>query len=123
MNTYRKIDTTTGLFIEDVLLDSPPILIAEVPTVQGIFDVDGSLIRTETIIEIRPVLDANGKTIPDPQYIDVECPAGFYKPKWDGVNWVEGFTQAEIDAIKITPKEPTDEERISALEDAMLYLI
>lgn len=60
--------------------------------------------------------------IPD-SCIEAPCPDGFYKPKWDGVNWVEGLTQAEIDAIKNVPQEPTDEERISALEDALLYII
>lgn len=48
------------------------------------------------------------------------CPDGFYKPKWNGAAWEEGLTQAEIDAISHTPKPPSLDERIKALEDMEL---
>jgi len=32
--------------------------------------------------------------------IEIPCPEGFYHPKWNGTEWTEGLTQAEIDAIK-----------------------
>lgn len=45
-----------------------------------------------------------------------------YKPKWNGTEWVEGATQEEIDNINGVdlPKVPTLEERLAALESAML---
>jgi hypothetical protein len=37
--------------------------------------------------------------------IETPVPQGFYKPKWNGAEWIEGLTQSEIDAIKniLTP--------------------
>lgn len=59
--------------------------------------------------------------------IDIECPAGFYKPKWTGTAWVEGLTQDQIDAIQNAPTEPTEIEllqaevaRLQAVVDTML---
>ncbi|MDF2881667.1 MAG: hypothetical protein K0R54_2224 [Clostridiaceae bacterium] len=37
--------------------------------------------------------------------IETPCPQGFYNPRWDGEKWVEGMSQAEIDAIKNMPTE------------------
>lgn len=86
MNIYRKINTTTGLFIEDVLLGN-------IPTME-----DG---------------------ISDPQYIEAPCPDGFYHPKWDGGKWVEGLSQAEIDAIKASSIVPdVDAELASDIQAA-----
>lgn len=48
---------------------------------------------------------------------------GFYKAKWDGEKWIEGATQLEIEAITNAPKTPTEEERIAALEEALLLLM
>ena len=50
--------------------------------------------------------------------LEVEPSQGFYQPKWNGEEWVEGLTQEQIDAIKeqATPQEPTIEERVQALE-------
>jgi len=49
--------------------------------------------------------------------LDVAPAQGFYHPKWDGEKWMEGKTQAEIDAIKAEiPAEPTPEERIADME-------
>lgn len=51
--------------------------------------------------------------------IEVECPEGFYKPKFDKVNskWIEGLTPAEVDELnKPKPQEPTTKERLAALE-------
>lgn len=36
-------------------------------------------------------------------------PQGLYKAKWDGTDWVEGFTQNEINALYNGVKEPTQE--------------
>lgn len=48
--------------------------------------------------------------------IETKCPEGFYLPRWNGKEWIEGLTQAEIDKIKNVTQEPTLEERINALE-------
>lgn len=70
MKLYRKVDNN-GLFIEDVILD-----------------------------EIPYKYDEEGNKIYDPHYIDIEVPNGFYKPKWNGIMWIEGMSKEEIDAIK-----------------------
>ena len=48
--------------------------------------------------------------------IETPCPQGFYKPKWNGTEWVEGMAQKEIDLLKNVVVEPTIEERLQALE-------
>ena len=80
MKLFRKIDTTTGNFLEDVLFESHP--------------------TTE-----------NGEL--DPQYIE-EAPAqGFYWPKWNGTEWVEGGQAPE--PTEPEPQAPTIEEMAIAL--------
>lgn len=37
--------------------------------------------------------------------IEIFCPDGFFKPRWNGSEWVEGLTQEEIEAIKNVPVE------------------
>lgn len=71
------------------------------------------------------LIDENGMFIEDAFVeelteftIETPCPSGFYQPKWNGTEWVEGLTQEEIQAIKDStlPTEPTLEERLQALE-------
>ena len=54
--------------------------------------------------------------------LDVEPSQGLHQPKWDGTQWVEGATQEYIDSLKV-PQEPTESERLEALESAMLELV
>ena len=61
MKLFRKIDTTTGNFIEDVIFKSHPT-----------------------------VLDAEGNAQLDPQYVEEAPQQGLYLPKWTGTEWVEG---------------------------------
>ena len=75
MKLFRKIDTTTGLFIEDVLL------------------MDGFMGNKE--------------------FINTEVPQGFYWPKWNGTEWVEGGQAPE--PIEPEPQAPTVEEMAIAL--------
>ena len=82
---FCTVNRDTGIFIEDVILDTVPVL------------EDGT---------------------PDPAYIATPCPAGFYWPRWDGTQWVEGGTAPEP-----VPPEPTIEERLAAVEAATLDLI
>ena len=62
MKLFRKIDTVTGNFLEDVLFESHPTL------------EDGEL---------------------DPQYIEEVPKQGFYLPRWNGTEWVEGGVAPE----------------------------
>lgn len=92
MKLFRKIDTTTGNFIEDVIFESHPT-----------------------------VLDAEGNTVLDAQYVEEAPKQGFYLPRWNGTEWVEGGEPLPIpDPI---PSEPTVDERLNSLEEVMLFLI
>ena len=50
--------------------------------------------------------------------LDVKPTQGFYQPKWNGTEWVEGLTQKEIDERKAQaePQEPTLEEKVTEQE-------
>ena len=50
--------------------------------------------------------------------IETPCPEGFYLPKWNGTEWVEGGVASEP-----TKPEPTIEERTAALEQTVLFII
>lgn len=50
--------------------------------------------------------------------IETPCPAGFYRPRWDGTQWVEGGTAP---APVVQP--PTEEDRLSAVEAALASLM
>ena len=51
--------------------------------------------------------------------LNVEPAQGLYRPKWDGVQWIESAT----DIPEPTPPEPTEAERLAVLESAMLEII
>ena len=56
--------------------------------------------------------------------IEVECPQGFYKPKWQNDKWIEGISNEELEGLKKDEiKQPTLEERIAALETLMMGVI
>ena len=112
MKLYRKIDPTTGNFLEDCLFESQPLLTETLTTE---IEVDGV---PQTIEREAVVLDTEWNPLPDPQYIDVEVPQGFYLPKWNGTEWVEGGV-----APKPVVPEPSDSERISSLEIALLEML
>ena len=50
-----------------------------------------------------------------------DIPSGFYLPRFDGTEWVEGMTAEQIQAIKdsAVPAEPTLEEKV-ALHDTKI---
>ena len=70
------------------------------------------------------LIDENGLFLEDAfvdeitnRTIETPCPEGFYRPKWNGTEWVEGLTQEEIDAITAgAVSEPTLEERVGKVE-------
>ena len=55
--------------------------------------------------------------------IETPCLTPFYKPKWNGEEWVEGATQEYIDSVKNMVVELTLEERLQALETMELERI
>ena len=95
-----RINTETGMFIEDVIVSTFPQITAE--------DEEGNLTQVN-----------------DPQYVSTPCEGGFYHPKWNGESWEEGLTPEEIQIIIDSQpiQELTPDERIAQLEaiiDAML---
>jgi hypothetical protein len=52
--------------------------------------------------------------------VTVMCPNGFYKPKWNGTAWVDGLTQAEIDAIKNAPVPPSEIDELKSRQADIL---
>jgi len=71
---------------------------------------------------IEDVILQDSKAIPS-DCIEIICPDGFYKPKWNGTEWIEGLTQVEIDAINNVPisKSPTElmQDKIDTLTDQL----
>ena len=71
------------------------------------------------------IIDENGLFIEDAFVeelneftIETPCPGGFYLPKWDGEKWVEGG-----EVPQPMPQEPTQEDRLTALEDTILMML
>lgn len=62
---FRKVDND-GYFLEDVILESQPMIFVE--------GEDGIMME-----------------VPDQNYVQIQCPEGMIKPKWDGYKWIEGF--------------------------------
>lgn len=52
--------------------------------------------------------------------IDIQCLDGFYKPKWNGSEWIEGLTQTEIDALKNVSIEKTEMEILKETLDTLV---
>ena len=55
--------------------------------------------------------------------LDVEPAQGLYHPKWNGKAWEEGATQEYIDSLKPQLSEPTEAERLEALEMLMVDIL
>ena len=113
MTVFRKIDTTTGNFIEDCLFELHPILTETV--LVDVTDEEGIIKQVE---EIQPVLDVEGNAQLDPQYVEEAPPQGFYLPRYLNGVWVEGGQVPEP-----TPPTPTEVERIEAMEEALDFLL
>ena len=108
MKLFRKIDTVTGNFLEDMLFESQPFLTETVT--EEITHEDGT---TETIETVVNVLDDEGQPIQDQQYIEEAPQQGFYRPRWNGEAWVEGGVAPE--KTEPEPQVPTIEEVAIAL--------
>ena len=113
MKLFRKIDTTTGKFLEDVLFESHPFLMETV--LVDVTDEEGTITQVE---EIQPLLDAEGNQRLDPQYVEEAPPQGLYLPCYLNGRWVEGgISPAPV------PQPPTLEERMADAENTLLSLL
>ena len=113
MKLFRKIDVSTGNFLEDVLFESHPFLMETV--LVDVTDQEGTITQVE---EIQQVLDAEGNAQLDPQYVEEAPPQGLYLPRYLSGVWGEGGTAPDP-----LPHDPTVDERLDSLEDVMLFLI
>ena len=76
------------------------------------------------------IIDSNGYFVCDDFVdelteftIETPCPDGFYLPKWDGTQWVEGKTAEEIAEIQTSVVvEKSADQRISELETLVLQM-
>ena len=116
MKLFRKIDTITGNFLEDVLFESHPFLMETVPV--DVTDQEGTITQVE---EIQPVLDAEGNAQLDPQYVEEAPPQGLYLPRYMNGIWVEGGQAPE--PVEPEPQAPSEAERIEMLENMLLLLM
>lgn len=49
---------------------------------------------------------------------------GFYSPKWNGTEWIEGLTDEEIlEITKPVLQKPTVEERLNIAEDTIMFML
>ena len=113
MKLFRKIDTTTGIFLEDVLFESHPFLMETV--LVDVTDQEGTITQVE---EIQQVLDAEGNAQLDPQYVEEAPPQGLYLPRYLNGVWIEGGVAPEP-----APQAPSEAERIEMLENMLLLLM
>ena len=111
MKLFRKIDTTTGNFLEDVLFESHPFLMEMV--LVDVTDQEGTITQVE---EIQQVLDAEGNAQLDPQYVEEAPQQGFYLPRWNGTEWEEGGQAPE----PTVPKLSTDEKLTQMAEQLVI---
>ena len=116
MKLFRKIDTTTGNFLEDVLFESHPILTEMV--LVDVADEEGNITQVE---EIQPLLDAEGNPQLDPQYVEEAPPQGLYLPRYLNGVWIEGGVAPE--PVEPEPQAPSEAERIEMLENMLLLLM
>ena len=111
MKLFRKIDTTTGNFLEDVLFESHPFLMETV--LVDVTDEEGTITQVE---EIQSVLDEEGNAQLDPQYVEEAPPQGFYLPQYLNGVWVEGGVAPE----PTTPQLSTDEKLTQLAEQLVI---
>ena len=116
MKSFRKIDTTTGNYLDDARFESHPVLMRE--SIVESMDELGVITQYS---EWRPVLDSEGNPILDAQYVEQAPQQGFYLPRWNGTEWVEGGQAPE--PVEPEPQAPSEAERIEMLENMLLLLM
>ena len=73
------------------------------------------IIDKQTKLFLRDDFDYNSETEIG---LDVEPAQGFYLPRWNGAEWVEGGQAPEP-----VPQAPSEAERIETLENTLLLLM
>ena len=111
MKLFRKIDTTTGNFIEDLIFESHPILTEMV--LVDVVDEEGNITQVD---EIQQLLDAEGNPQFDPQYVEEVPPQGLYLPRYLNGVWIEGGVAPE----PTTPQLSTDEKLTQMAEQLVI---
>ena len=85
-------------------------------------DDQGFWVRT-----VRLKYDPSSIEIPEEEgYVEADEPEGFYKPRWDGSQWIEGATPEEIDEFKRQEERErmnSTEVRLTNAEDALFQLM
>jgi hypothetical protein len=72
---------------------------------------------------VEPVI-IDEKDPVSPDLIEIPVPEGFYKPRWDGTQWVEGLTPEEIEELKrLHQPQPSEEVLKQRLEVAELAIV
>ncbi|WP_027410375.1 hypothetical protein [Anoxybacteroides tepidamans] len=76
---------------------------------------------------IEPVLVDEKDTL-SPDLIKTPVPEGFYKPRWDGTQWVEGMSEEEFNQLKANQPEPSPSSdelklRVENVEGAVIGLM
>lgn len=56
-------------------------------------------------------------------YVTEDPPQGLYRARWDGEEWAEDMTEAEIQELNNRPREPNNEDRIGSAENVILTLM
>ena len=79
-------------------------------------DEEGIITQVE---EIRPLLDVEGNQLLDPQYVEEAPQQGFYLPRWNGTEWVEGGEPSPIPE-PTTPPLSTDEKLTQMAEQLII---
>ncbi|MBC9701405.1 MAG: hypothetical protein H9W83_02345 [Leuconostoc sp.] len=90
------------------------------------------LFGEDLLIPVTKDESENEEYIPAPEgFIETPLPTnekgeqiGFYRPKWNGTEWIEGATEEEIaDHTKEEPLPLSQEERIRELESIVNLLL
>jgi N-methylhydantoinase B/oxoprolinase/acetone carboxylase alpha subunit len=67
---------------------------------------------------IEPVLINEDEKIPA-DCVEVFPTSGMYKQKWNGTAWVEGLSQAEIDALKNVAEPVSELDKLKKNQELM----
>jgi N-methylhydantoinase B/oxoprolinase/acetone carboxylase alpha subunit len=67
---------------------------------------------------IEPVL-INEDEKPPADCVEVFPTSGMYKQKWNGTAWIEGLSQAAINALKNVPQPVSEMEQIKKNQELM----
>lgn len=80
-------------------------------------DVNGYIVEPLVINQGERLLDDEGNERADIVY---DKPKGLHTPMWNGIEWEEGLTTTEIEAIKNTPRELTPIELLQQENSSLI---